>query len=409
MADKSDMSTLKLLESGRRARALLDKLNEPHLTISEMLNLLCLTTSELSVLRLWSNSLMLISEKGARWFYQSQPSTAQQLGLTKETIALVDDEVDHDAWHIVPLRNRFCNEARFQFAQRMLGLDALSQVGAMAFDEGHDSERWPIIADRVWTGWATRGSNCLILGAIKRGKSNLGLWLAERFLETGNYEIVSNIVVESAPVGYTYTPKLSMMLKEICRIRTVGKEALILFDEANLFWQKIETVQPRNISLSKLILTLGKTHANLVFISHFSELVPTIVGRTACAVFEKLSIKECRVTITEGKWKLKARVLKDVPPTSWTYSPDQLAWFDLDLDLNDLFTYTASLPEGSEQWSAILNYVKAHAGESGVETLDPKQVALWLRQRGQSERQIAGLVGRSNSTVHEWVSTSAEK
>jgi DNA-binding NarL/FixJ family response regulator len=125
-------------------------------------------------------------------------------------------------------------------------------------------------------------------------------------------------------------------------------------------------------------------------------------------VFEKLSIKECRVTITEGKYKLKPRVLKDVSPTSLKYSPDQLAWFDLDLDLNDLFTYTASLPEGSEQWSTILSYVKAHAGES-VNTLDPKQVAVWLKQRGQSEREIASLVGRSNSTVHEWVSTSAEK
>jgi hypothetical protein len=322
----------------------------------------------------------------------------------------VNDDNERDPWQIPRVRQKFIDDCYIQFHLKMSSLDQLSQLGSMAFDDGRDTECWGIISDKVWTSWATRGSNALIHGGVKRGKSNLALWLCERFLQTGRYEVVSNIVVEHPPSGYTYTPKLSTMLREICRIRMAGKEALIIFDEANLFWQKIETIQPRNISLSKLILTFGKTHSNLLYITHYSELTPTIVSRTAVAVFEKLSIKECRVAITEGKYKLKSRVLRDVPPTGLRYSPDQLAWFDLDLDVNELFTYMASLPalaegaEGGEQWSALLSYVQAHAGETGVETLDPKQVVLWLRRRGLSEKKIAEATGKAASTVHLWVS-----
>jgi len=408
MAEKSDMSTVKLLESGKKARELLNKLNEPQLTVGEMCDLLCLVCKEMSALKLWTSSLTQIAERGARWFYKYAPTTAEQLGLDAETIKIIDDEIDRDPWQISRLRARFCNECRIQFAEKMNGLDALSQIGALAFDDPRDSERWQSVNPLVWTSWAGRGNNAVVRGAVKRGKSNLALLLAEYFLATGKFEVVSNIIVTDPPKGYTYCPMLSSMFIAICNARLAGKEVLIALDEANLFWQKIETIMPKNISLSKLILCFGKMHSNLLFISHYEELIPTIVSRTAVANFEKKSIKECFVTISEGI-RLKPKLLTGVPATTMKYNPDQLAYFAIDLSVDALFNFMASLPEKTEQWGAVLEYVEKHLGEVGEEQLDPKEVAVWLKRRGKSERAIADLVQRSPSTVHDWVTSTGSK
>jgi hypothetical protein len=396
------MAETKLLESGKRARKLIAELDRPLLTIDEMESMLMLVDVEQSVLKSWFYGLEQIVDKGAREFYRTSPAQAQTLGLDSSSVKEVDDENDREPWFIPKMRRAFKSSCRQQFALKMNSLDALSQIGALAFDDGSSNEKWISVNPEAWTAWATRGSNALVHGRVKSGKSNLSLLLAEGFLRAG-FVVVSNIIVTGAPVGYVYVPKLSDMLKAICNARLAGKEVLILMDECNLYWQKIETIMPKNISLSKLVLTFGKMHGNLVFISHYSELVPSLVARTAVATFEKKSAKEVYVSISEGPIKIRPRLLTNVPACTLKYDPDQLAFFSIDLSVDKLFDFMSSIPEGENQWKAVLEYVAKHHGEIGEEQLDPKDIALWMRKRGKSIREIASLVQRSPSTVHEWV------
>jgi hypothetical protein len=402
MADKSDMAEAKLLESGKRARKLISELDSPHLTIDEMANILTLISVEESVLDRWLSALEQIHEKGAKEFYTQSPTQAQVVGLDSASIQLVDVANNAEPWFIEKVRRTFNMTCRIQFAKKMNKLDALSQIGALAFEDPRDSEKWISVNPQAWTAWGTRGSNAIIRGAVKRGKTNLALLFAEYFIAAG-YQVISNVIVVDPPKGYTYCPKLSSMLVAVCDARLSGVDVLLLMDESNLFWQKIETIMPKNISLSKLILTFGKMHANLLFISHYEELVPTIVSKTAVAVFEKKAVKECFVTVTEGI-KLRPKLLTAVPATTMKYDPDQLAYFSIDLSVDHLFDYMAALPGGTNQWKAVLDYVAKHRGETGEDQLDPKDIAKWLRKHGRSERQIAEIVQRSPSTVHDWVS-----
>jgi len=372
-----------------------------------MMNLLTLVCREESVLKSWVYALDEISTYGARWYAKHGSGNPVTVGLTEAALAQVDDENDREPWLIGRVRAKFTSDALVQFNLKMNSLDALSQVGALAFDDPGSSEKWESINPKVWVGWASKGCNALVHGRVKSGKSNIALLLSEHFLASEKFVVVSNIAVSNPPEKYRYCPRLSTMLTAICNTRLAGKEeVLIILDESNLFWQKIETIMPKNISLAKLILVFGKLHSNLVFISHYSELVPSIVARTAVATFEKRSIKECFVSINEGI-RIKPRLLTSVPATTLEYNPDQLSFFSLDLDVNALFDFMASLPEKTEQWQAILDYVAKHLGETGEDALDPKDVALWLRKRGKSERDIATLVQRSPSTIHQWVSSSS--
>lgn len=401
MVDKSDMAEAKLLESGKRARKLISELDSPHLTIDEMANILTLISVDESTLDRWLSALEQIHEKGAQEFYKQSPTQAQAVGLDSASIQLVDIANNREPWFVEKIRRSFNMTCRIQFAKKMNRLDALSQIGALAFEDPRDSERWISVNPLAWTAWGTRGSNAIIRGAVKRGKTNLALLFAEYFIAAG-YQVISNVIVVDAPKGYTYCPKLSSMLVAVCDARLSGMDVLLLMDESNLFWQKIETIMPKNISLAKLILTFGKMHANLVFISHYEELVPSIVSKTAVAVFEKKSVKECFVTVTEGI-RLKPKLLTGVPATTLKYDPDQLAYFSIDLNVDRLFDYMAALPAGSNQWEAVLGYVAKHSGEIGENELDPKDIAKWLRKHGKSVREIAKLLNKSVSTIHEWV------
>ena len=400
MADRSDMADVKLLEAGKKTRKLISELERPHLTVDEMETILGLIAVQQSVLESWLHALEQIHEKGAKEFYKQSPVPAQSVGLDSVSIAQVDGSNNTEPWLIPKVQRMFKTVCRIQYSLKMNGLDALSQVGAMAFDDPRDSEKWISVNPLAWTAWAAQGNNAIIRGAVKRGKTNLALLLAEHFIAAG-YQIVSNVIVTDAPQGYVYCGKLSDMLTAICNARLAGVNVLLILDESNLFWQKIETIMPKNISLAKLILCYGKMHANLLFISHYEELIPTIVSRTAVCTFEKKGIKECFVTITEGI-RLKPKLLTAVPATTLKYSPDQLAYFSIDMSVDALFNFLSGLPEGTDQWKAVIGYAAKHRGEAGEDDLDPRAVANFLRKRGASIGDIAETLGRSKSTVQSW-------
>jgi len=110
------------------------------------------------------------------------------------------------------------------------------------------------------------------------------------------------------------------------------------------------------------------------------------------------------IEVNEGI-QIRPRLLTSVPSTNVKYDPDQLRYFSLDMDVNQLFDFMSSLLQGANQWKLVLDYVRNRKGETGEDALDPKKVALWLKRRGQSERKIFELVQKSSSTVHGWVAT----
>lgn len=403
MAEKSDMSTVKLLESGKKARELLNMLNSPHLSAREMADLLSLVCVENSKLNAVLAALDCVKRFGAIEAIEKHPAIVTAIGLDKSSLSQIDTLNDRDPWLIADARTHFESIVRVQYSLKMNSLDPLSQLGGLVFDDPHGAERWESISPRVWTSWAGRGNNAIIRGSVKRGKTNFALLLCEHFLATGNFIVTSNIMVSGAPENYIYCPRLSDMLITICEARAVDKNVLIVLDEGSLYWARINTIMPVPQKLAKLVLVYGKAHANLLFLSHFEESIPGIVARTSCANFEKKGIKEVYVEVSEGI-RIKPRLLTAVPATQLRYDPDQLQYLSMDLSVDALFDFWSSIPEGGDQWKLVLDYIHKHRGEVAEEQLDPKEIALWLRKHGKSEREIAAIVQRSPSTIHDWVS-----
>ncbi|HEX9908726.1 MAG TPA: hypothetical protein VGB78_09745 [Thermoplasmata archaeon] len=405
MAEKSsqsDLSATKLLESGKSTRKLLQKLNSPRLSSREMADLLSLIARESSCLKSWTHALTQISFHGARAFAKANPTAANDCGLDSLTLSQLDDSAK-EPWLIPKLKAKFVDDARVQYNMTINSLDNLSRLGALTFDSDQDSEKWDVINPLCWTAWGRRGSIGVIRGKIKSGKTNLSLLLSQLFMAKG-YTVVSNISVVDAPKEYVYASTLSAMLIATCEARLQNKEVFLIMDEAALFWNKIQTVMKANIDLSKLLMAIGKLHIILCFIVHEEQQTPGVISRMHCASWEKKDLTSVYVEISDGPLRLRPRLLTHAPPTTLSYDPDALTYWSINMSVNELFDFMSNIPQGSNQWELVLDYVKKHGGETSEESLSPREVAVYLRKRGLSEGAIAKALNKSGGTIHLWVS-----
>ena len=368
-----------------------------------MADLLTNIATDVSAVRRWQNIIDNIRKHGIRKLVETHNPICSVLDLSESTLEYVDIEADREPWLIPEIQDSFKALCREEFVMKMNRMDPLSQIGAIAFDDDVETaDDWESINPKALLKWAyTKGNNAVLKGGVKRGKTNFALMLAELFMADG-WIVVGNIKVRDAPKNYRYASTLSEMLRVICRARLEGKKVLIILDEGGIFWAKIDTVLRQNRAMSKLVLTLGKMDANLLIVQHFQSDLPTILARTAVADFEKTGIKNVYLSIRDGV-KVRPRLFTSVPPTKLLYSPEEIQMFTVNLPIERLFDAVSRLPDGTNQWEAMLKIIdELELGR--VDDIDEKDVAVWLRQkRGYSEYQIAKTVNTPRGTIHDWV------
>jgi len=401
--DKVDLSQIKLLEIAKHARHMKYAFRSDYLSSEDMTLLFTPLCAEPGAFDKWIHKLTLIRREGVLRLRETNPSLAKSLALDETTCPDVDILNEHEPWLIPNVREDFINECLKQFNLTLNALDPLTRVGGFALNEDVEktSDSFELYNPDVFISWHGKGTKATLKGSIKYGKTNAALWLAEQFLRKG-IDVASNILVKNPPGGYYYCPKLSTLLTRVCESNIKKHEVNITFDEANLFWARVDTVRPRNIDLSKLALCFGKMHASCTFVSHYQSLIPTVIQMTAVAEFEKLSIKTMVADIRQGT-VMHSRTIKEWPPTTLEYDPDQLQWFSMDMDIEGLFTFMSNLKEGDDQWPAVIEYVAKHKDEMADSDVDPKAFAEWLRRRGKSVPEIADILGRPRRTVQNWV------
>jgi len=372
-----------------------------------MADILTVIAFEPSVLVTWLRGIDNIKNYGASGLLRDFPQDAKSLGVTEDTKDQLDEYNDREPWLIPSVREAYKGVVRTQFCLKMNQLDDLSQVGAIAFTNDSDTaDDWKLYGNSdVWTAWADeRGNNAVVKGPVKKGKTNFTLLLGERFLAKGRI-VIGNILVSDAPKNYIYCPNVSTMFEAICHAQLNGQRVVIIFDEGLMFWTKIQTIMPKNIDMAKLILCYGKCDANVIYVGHYASDVPTAVIRTCVATFEKMSIKNVLVNIIDGI-KMRSRLITSVPPTTMKYPQEQFQYFSLDLVISDLFEFLSKTPEGKNQWELLLNYIQRHRGEFKEDSVEPKHVARFLKTKGHSVSDIAGILEEPRSTVGSW--TKAE-
>ena len=367
--------------------------------MADLLTMLTIPETK-TVLRTWLTLIDNISNYGVGHLVENRAKIADIANLTPQSLDEIDSSNDKEPWLVREIQESFKATVRELFATKMGLLDPLTQVGAIAFfGDQETAEDWKASNPEVFISWAKRGNDAVLKGKKKRGKTNFLLKLGEIGVEY-DFDVVGNVkVYPPIPPNYTYSSKLSDMLLAICRSVKAGRSVLLLFDESALYWNKIEAVRPKNIDMNKLCLVFGKFHCNMIFCAHYDENVPPVVAKNADAEFEKTAIKNVYVHIKDGI-KVGPKLITSVPATTWVYDPDQIQYFSLDMDVNNIFEWMSTIPDGVNQWDALTEYVLKHKGETGEKALSDDQVALFLkRTKKKSLGEIASILEKPRSTV----------
>lgn len=403
--ERSDPAQIKILEAGKKARRILNFLHRAYNDPEEMEDALASIAKDKSVIHLWQTVIDNIRAYGVRDLVKRGSKVAEFAGLDARTLNDITDTNDKEPWLIPVIRDAYKAVFREQWVEQVNSWDPLSRIGSISELGDTDFASDWIFDGNPLTQWAySKGNNAVVFGRVKRGKTDFSLRLTEYFLKEG-WICVSNIRVKNASKDYHYTPTLTEMLREICNARLAGKKVLILMDEGAIFWIKIDTIQSQNKALAKIILTLGKLDSNLLYIGHRERDVPDIVIWSAVAYFEKLAIKKVNIEIQEGL-RLKSSVYTGVPKTSFEFDEGEIQNFEVDLEVAELFKFMSKLPEGTNQWTAMLGYLEEHEGElKDGNKNKARDTAKNLRELNPelSERDIAGLVKVSAATAHRYV------
>jgi DNA-binding transcriptional regulator YiaG len=406
MTDNVEIAKLRMWKAEQLATDLNNWFASDNHTAKDMLDVLRNVSIEGSASLSWRFALKGVQRYGFRRFLEVFSKQAQEIGWNATYLKFVDDDNDYHPWLIEPIRNEFEETVEQCYIKKFGGLDDLTVLGStVIIDKSKTDNKWARYSVDQWIDWSrTKGANCTVKGPVKTGKTNIALLLGELGLLDGAH-VKSNIFVPKKIANWDYTVKLSELIISICRSKLQKKRTLFLMDEAGLFWARIDTIQSVPRDLSKLVLVLGKMETNLAFISHFQELIPTIIRRTSVADFEKRSMTSAFVEIRGGDFKMEPQVVTHIPGTSIPYDQDQLAFFNRDMFVPDLLEEVSKVMTSENQWEHLIDYVEKHAGEADeTSEISPKQVAKWLRVHPKiSLPKIAQLVGVSVSTVHRWV------
>jgi len=412
MTDNVEIAKLRMFKAEQLATDLNNWMDADYHRAKEMTDLMRNVCIDSQVASEWRFVLTNIARYGFDEFLRRYPAQARQAGFDESILEYVDSDSMMEPWLIEPLRNEFESMVEQQYIKRFGSLDDLTVLASTVIvDKGKYDNRWARYSADQWIDWSrTKGNNCTIKGPVKTGKTDISLSLGQLGQADGA-DIKTNIYLPSPLPCWAYTAKLSTLIKSICESKLRKKRVLFLLDEAGLFWARIDTIQSVPKDLSKVVLCLGKLECNLGFISHFEELIPTIIRRTSVASFEKRSLTSAFVEIRAGDFKMEPQLVTHIPRTTIPFDQDQLAFFNRDMFVADLLEFVSNIEQGESQWEAVIGYVNKHAGESDeIADISPKQVAQWIHHKknsgGRSRmsiRQIAEIVEIPKSTVANWI------
>lgn len=397
---------MKLLEAGKKARRMFNFIHRAYNTCDEMEDYLAEVAYDTNVVKTWQKYIDSIRLHGIKALIENKHPVARALGYDDSDLELIEEVQDKEPWLLERVRYSYKAVFREQWNMQINSWDALSRIGVIAEIGDTDfADDWPFDGNPL-TKWAyTLGNNAYIHGGVKRGKTNFALRLGEYFLAE-DWVIVSNIPLQKPEANYHYTPTLSMLLRVICESRLAGKRVLILLDEGAIFWIKMETISAQNRAMHKIVLTMGKLSATLIYVGHRAKDIPGIVVWTAVASFEKISQRTVFADIDEGI-RIRSKTFTSVPATSFEYSPSKVQNFEVDVEIDGLFSFMSQITEDENQWERMLDYLKDHEGEvkGKSDTQKKKEAAVFIKELNPeiSERDLAGLVKVSQSSVHNYL------
>ncbi len=309
----------------------------------------------------------------------------------------------HEAWELAvgrrlnsdeEFRNAFISETRAQFAQRIQVLDPLSQLASMnPYSTAHSEELTfqdvsPYFFLKAFYGWAF-GVEC---GNPGSGKTDWACKIIEMALELG-FAVVTNIQLTVVPKGVKYITSLKQVLETALDNLFKGKLTIAVLDELAQYFNKKQSMKKTFVDMEKLIFLFRKFGCNLISILQLPKDIPTVIEQFSSVYFQKLS----REKLLFKRGVNEAFIIKEVPGTKLKFKTHDPASFIIDVDVDALHGYVASLGPNDNKLEAIRKWLNATRNEVTPQEENIAIKVLW--KKGMLQEEIGEIFGVTHQAI----------
>lgn len=242
----------------------------------------------------------------------------------------------------------------------------------------------------------------VITGRPNAGKSNFACTLIEMGLGMG-FKIATNIKIDNAPENVFFTTSFTKLLLHCVTNFLNGHRTLIFMDEVPQFFTRKRSTSDKYLSFEKILFLLRKMGGNLISIVQRPADVPSVLQDFSQTRFQKI---EKSVVMIEKEMRpgfMKIYVLNNVPGTKLEYQTYHSASFQIDLDIETLQNYLASIEDDENQLETIKDYLEfVISNQTDTVNFEAMEIITikFLRDFNRMPYdRIGDIIGRSESEV----------
>ena len=229
-------------------------------------------------------------------------------------------------------------ELRMAIANSFHAVDhagGISGLGSMVFIPDRGPRSFRIYNPTILTANFHEGNFGRIGGLPGKGKTNTGCVILEQWHKEGNVAI-ANIAKKGDDPRYIFARSAKEFFIAIANLEEKLRWLFVL-DEAGLMYSKPDQATRRVKDLDKLMRVIRKLHGSIILIEQRPESVPNIIQEFASSIFYCEKPGTVSIELKGPSLAFRDRV-KDFPKTSLPFDTYGIAYWNIDVDINKLFS-----------------------------------------------------------------------
>jgi len=240
---------------------------------------------------------------------------------------------------------RIATAHSFHIADRIGGITGL---GTMVFEPNGGLRTWRIYNPSILTAnLEERGNFARINGVPGTGKTNTGCVISEHFASLPSHVSIGNVRMLKPDPRFIYAKDARALFESIANLPydvTWG----FTHDEGGLSYSKPDQATRRVKDLDKLMRCVRKLGGSYILIEQREDSVPNIIIEFAKNIFYTEAKGIVSIEMRGPNLAFRDTV-KDFPKTTLPFDTDDIAMFDVNVDIQKLFTAISGSgdPKGS--------------------------------------------------------------
>lgn len=226
-------------------------------------------------------------------------------------------------------------------------------LGSMVFVPADGYRSWRIYNPTILTANLDRGGFSRINGVPGVGKTNTGCVIQEQFASEPNHVAIGNIRMLAPTPNFIYVKDAESLVRVISDLPYKTSWHFV-HDEGGLSYSKPDQATRRVKDLDKLMRCVRKLGGSYTLIEQREDSVPNLIVEFAKNIYYVEAKGVVSIEMRGPELAFRDTV-RDFPKTKLPFDTDDIAMFDINIDVQKLFSQISGADDPKSAMRDFLN------------------------------------------------------